>query len=82
MKTKNIIALSIITSLSLSAANVPNIGDALKQVQPPKLKKEKEAELPSLDNKVEEPLKQFDDSKKVLIKTIEVEGNKSFQMRS
>ncbi|NVJ53843.1 MAG: ShlB/FhaC/HecB family hemolysin secretion/activation protein [Campylobacteraceae bacterium] len=75
MKTKNIIALSIITSLSLSAADVPNIGDALKQVQPPKLKKEKEVELPSLDNKVEEPLKKFDDSKKVFIKIIEIEGN-------
>ncbi|WP_417332267.1 ShlB/FhaC/HecB family hemolysin secretion/activation protein [Halarcobacter sp.] len=75
MKTKNIIALSIITSLSLSAANVPNIGDALKQVQPPKLKKEKEAKLPSLDSKVDESLKQFDDSKKVFIRTIEVEGN-------
>ena len=75
MKKRNIIALSIITSLSLSAANVPNIGDALKQVQPPKLKKEKEVELPSLDRKLEEPLKKFDDSKKVFIKTIEVVGN-------
>lgn len=73
MNTKNIIALSIITSLSLSAADVPNIGDALKQVQPPKLNQEKKVELPTLKQDVA-PLKKFDDSKKVSVKSIEVQG--------
>lgn len=74
MKRRNIIALSIITSVSLNAANVPNIGDALKQIETPKLKKEKEVELPSIQQE-DVTLKKFDDSKKVLVKIVEISGN-------
>lgn len=73
MKKINIIALSLITSLSLQAANTPNIGDALKQIEPPKLK-EKELELPKLEQK-QDIKKVLKDGKKVLIKSIEIEGN-------
>ena len=36
MNKINTIALSLITSVSLQAASTPNIGDALKEIDPPK----------------------------------------------
>lgn len=72
MKKRNIIALSIITSISLNAANVPNIGDALKQVKPPKLKKEKK-DIPQI--KIEENVpKELKDGKKIAIKKFLISG--------
>lgn len=74
MKKRNIIALSIITSISLNAANVPNIGDALKQVKPPKLKKEKK-DIPQI--KIEENVpKELKDGKKIAIKKFLISGAK------
>lgn len=74
MKKTNILALSIAASISLQAAqpNIPNIGDALQQVKPPKLKEEKK-ELPKVEIQKAKPLKMFDDSKKIAIKNITVE---------
>jgi len=72
MKKINIIALSIITSMSLQAANVPNIGDALKQVKPPKLKKEKK-DIPQI--KIEENVpKELKDGKKIAVKKFLISG--------
>lgn len=73
MKKINIIALSLITSVSLQAANIPNIGDALKQVTPPKIQEEN-VELPKLEQK-QDIKKILKDGKKVLIKEIKLEGN-------
>ncbi|MGA1940078.1 ShlB/FhaC/HecB family hemolysin secretion/activation protein [Arcobacter sp. YIC-310] len=73
MKKINIIALSLITSVSLQAANIPNIGDALKQVTPPKIQ-EQNVELPKLEQK-QDIKKILKDGKKVLIKEIKLEGN-------
>ena len=74
MKKTNIIALSIITSISLQAANVPNIGDALKQVQQPKIKKEKK-DIPQI--KIEQNVpKELKDGKKIEIKKFLINGAK------
>lgn len=75
MKPTNIVTLSLVASLSLFAAppHIPNIGDALKQVKPPILKKEEKA-LPTLEGTQEMQLKEFDSSKKVAIKNIIVDG--------
>ncbi|RYA22328.1 ShlB/FhaC/HecB family hemolysin secretion/activation protein [Malaciobacter halophilus] len=74
MKKRNIIALSIITSISLNAANIPNIGDALKQVKPPKLKKEKK-DIPQI--KIEENVpKEVQDGKKIAVKKFLISGAK------
>jgi len=74
MKKTNILALSLVASLSLQAAqpHVPNIGDALQQVKPPKIKQEKK-ELPKVEMQKEKPLKEFYDSKKIAIKNITVD---------
>jgi len=75
MKSTNIIALSLFASMSLYAAqpHIPNIGDALQQVKPPQLKKEEKV-LPTLEGTELMQLKEFDDSKRVAIKNITVEG--------
>ncbi|AXH10402.1 hemolysin secretion/activation protein, ShlB/FhaC/HecB family [Malaciobacter halophilus] len=74
MKKRNIIALSIITSISLNAANIPNIGDALKQVKPPKLKKEKK-DIPQI--KIEQNVpKEVQDGKKIAVKKFLISGAK------
>ena len=74
MKKINIVTLSLFASMSLYAAppHIPNIGDALQQVKPPKLQEEKK-ELPKLESHEAKPLVKFDDSKKIAIKNITVE---------
>lgn len=73
MNKKNILLLSMLSSLSLYGANIPNIGDVVKQVEPPKLRNKKEVTLPSLEQE-ESTIKKFDENEKVFINTIELSG--------
>jgi len=77
MNKRKIITLSIITSISLHAADVPNIGDVLKQAEPPKQKKKQKVELPKFESEYEKSLLEFNDTKRILITTIEIIGNDS-----
>lgn len=72
MKKTNILALSFVMAASLQAAP-SNIGDALREVKPPKIKQEKK-ELPTIETQKIEPIKEFDKSKKIAIKEITVLG--------
>jgi hemolysin activation/secretion protein len=73
------VALSLITISSLSllygaSPTIPNIGDALREVEPPKIQREK-PELPKLqdDNATQTP-KEFEGGKKVFIKSFHITG--------
>jgi hemolysin activation/secretion protein len=73
MKKTNIIALSLITSVSLQAAEVPNISDALKQVKPPKVEREKK-EIPQIKTQEEQVPKELQDGKKIEVKKFLISG--------
>ncbi|MFA7571773.1 MAG: ShlB/FhaC/HecB family hemolysin secretion/activation protein [Sulfurimonadaceae bacterium] len=73
MKKTNLIAVSLITSISLHAASVPNIGDALKQVKPPKIEREKK-EIPQIKTQEEQVPKELQDGKKIEVKKFLITG--------
>ncbi len=73
MKKTNLIAVSLITSISLQAASVPNIGDALKQVKPPKIEREKK-EIPQIKLQEEQVPKELQDGKKIEVKKFLITG--------
>ena len=73
MKKTNLIAVSLITSISLHAASVPNIGDALKQVKPPKIEREKK-EIPQIKPQEEQVPKGLEDGKKIEVKKFLIDG--------
>ena len=75
MKKRNLIALSLITSLSLQAAIIPNISDALKEVKPPKLEKERN-DIPSLKVDKAHIPKAEQNAKKIEVKNILISGSK------
>lgn len=68
------ISILLATTLSLYAAPIPNIGDVLKEVKPPKIEKKKEV-LPALEQESDEYKKSFKDGKKVFIKSYSISGN-------
>jgi hemolysin activation/secretion protein len=67
-------SILLATTLSLYAAPVPNIGDVLKEVKPPKVEKKKEL-LPPLQQESEEYKKSFKDGRKIFIKSYSISGN-------
>jgi hemolysin activation/secretion protein len=67
-------SILLATTLSLYAAPVPNIGDVLKEVKPPKVEKKKEL-LPPLQQESEEYKKSFKDGIKIFIKSYSISGN-------
>ena len=74
MKRKtNIIILSLITSQVLQAAQIPNIGTALKEVKPQKIEREQK-EIPQIGITEEQTPKEFRDDKKVKISKFLISG--------
>lgn len=70
----NYIILSSVVATTLSAnPNVPNIGDALKQVKPPKIEKEK-SEIPQIKPQNEQIPKGLEDGKKIAVKKFLISG--------
>ena len=67
-------SILLATTLSLYSAPVPNIGDVLKEVKPPKVEKKKEL-LPPLQQESEEYKKSFKDGRKIFIKSYSISGN-------
>lgn len=67
-------SILLATTLSLYSASIPNIGDALREIKPPKIEKKKTL-LPPLEQESEAYKKSFKDGKKVFIKSYEVNGN-------
>jgi len=67
-------SILLATTLSLYAAPIPNIGEILNEVKPPKVEK-KQAVLPPLQQESDEYKKSFEDGKKVFIKSYSISGN-------
>lgn len=67
-------SILLATAVSLYAAQTPNIGNILNEVNPPQIEKKKEV-LPALQQESEEYKKSFKDGKKVLIKSYTISGN-------
>jgi|TARA_R110002033_G_scaffold87544_3_gene137589 hemolysin activation/secretion protein len=67
-------SILLATTLSLYSAPIPNIGDVVKEVKPPKIEKKKEV-LPVLQQESDEYKKSFEDGKKVFIKSYSISGN-------
>lgn len=63
--------ISAITALHVQAVDVPNIGNALKEVKPPKIEKKKRV-LPPLEQESKEYKKMFQDGKKIEVKKINI----------
>ncbi|XOB62034.1 ShlB/FhaC/HecB family hemolysin secretion/activation protein [Campylobacterota bacterium DY0563] len=68
IKITSLITLSLFATINLYAVEIPNIGDVLKEVTPPKIEKEKKV-LPPLQSEDEEYKKVFEDGKKVYVKS-------------
>jgi hemolysin activation/secretion protein len=75
IKITSLITLSLFATINLYGVEVPNIGDVLKEVKPPKIEKEKKL-LPPLQSEDEEYKKVFEDGKKVFIKKFLISGAK------
>jgi hemolysin activation/secretion protein len=67
-------SILLATAVSLYAAQTPNIGNILNEVNPPQIEKKKEV-LPVLQQESEEYKKSFEDGKKVFIKSYTISGN-------
>lgn len=76
MKFKKIVFISAIVSVSLYAnQNTPNISDALKDVQQPKIKRQA-PQLPSIQTDEKDVPKEFKDGKKVKVERFIISGAK------
>lgn len=73
MKKINIITLSIVSSLALNAVEVPNISDAIKQVTPPKVERDK-PQIPVIQLQEKDTPKEFQDGKKAKIEKFIISG--------
>ena len=73
---KKTITLSLLASISLMAASIPNTGDILRQVEPTKIP-EPTKTLPSLKGEFKAPLVAKDDMK-TFVKSFTFSGNKIF----
>ena len=73
MKKVNIITLSIVSSLALNAVEVPNISDAIKQVTPPTIERDK-PQIPKIELQEKDTLKEFKDGRKAKIEKIIISG--------
>jgi hemolysin activation/secretion protein len=73
MKLKYIILSSVVASALFAASNVPNISDALKQVQPPKIEREKQ-EIPQIKPQEEKAPKELEEGKKIEVKKFLITG--------
>jgi hemolysin activation/secretion protein len=73
-KLTSLITISSISLLYAASPTIPNIGDALREVEPPKIQREK-PELPKLqeDNATKLP-KEFSGGKKVYVKRFYITG--------
>lgn len=67
-------SILLATTLSLYGAPIPNISDFLNEVKQPKIEKKQEV-LPPLQQDTEEYKKNFEDGKKVFIKSYLISGN-------
>ncbi|MFA7084500.1 MAG: ShlB/FhaC/HecB family hemolysin secretion/activation protein [Arcobacteraceae bacterium] len=71
---KNIVILSSVVATSLMASpTVPKIGDVLKEVQPPKIEREKK-EIPKIKQQEQQVPKEFEDGKKIEVKKFLING--------
>jgi len=73
MKKTTIIAILLIISVSLHAADIPNIGDVLKQVTPPKVEREKK-EIPQIKTQEKQVPKELQDGKTIEVKKFLITG--------
>ncbi|MFA7092447.1 MAG: ShlB/FhaC/HecB family hemolysin secretion/activation protein, partial [Arcobacteraceae bacterium] len=73
MKLKYIILSSVVATSLYAASNVPNISDALKQVKPPKIEREK-ADIPQIKPQEEKAPKELEEGKKIEIKKFLIQG--------
>ncbi|MFA7092094.1 MAG: ShlB/FhaC/HecB family hemolysin secretion/activation protein [Arcobacteraceae bacterium] len=73
MKLKYIILSSVVATSLYAASNVPNINDALKQVKPPKIEREK-ADIPQIKPQEEKAPKELGEGKKIEIKKFLIQG--------
>ncbi len=73
MKLNYIILSSVVASALLANPNIPNISDALKQVKPPKVEKEKK-EIPQIKSQEEKAPQGLEDGKKIEVKKFLIEG--------
>jgi len=70
----SLVAISSLSLLYAASPTIPNIGDALREVEPPKIKKEK-PELPKLqENNTTQTPKEFEGGKKVFVKRFYITG--------
>lgn len=79
---KNTLASSIGLALSMTvqAEVLPNIGDVLKQIEPPKMQEESQPELPQIQGMpIEPPMTVLPSGQKVLVKTFEIIGNREIE---
>lgn len=72
MKKFSLITLSVVTAVGLQAVDRPNIGDVLKEVNPPKIQKEKKI-LPPIEQ-TKEFEKSLKDGQKVEVKKFWITG--------
>lgn len=82
LNKKNVLTSTIAFALSMSAhaENLPNIGDILRQIEPPKIQEETKPELPQIQGMpIEPPLTALPSGKKVLVKTFEIIGNREIE---
>jgi hemolysin activation/secretion protein len=73
MKLKYIILSSVVATSLCAASNVPNITDALKQVKPPKIEREK-ADIPQIKPQEEKAPKELEGGKKIEVKKFLIQG--------
>ena len=73
MKLKYIILSSVVATSLYAASKVPNINDALKQVKPPKIEREK-ADIPQIKPQEEKAPKELGEGKKIEIKKFLIQG--------
>ena len=73
MKLQPILLSSAVATTLWANPNLPDIGDVLKQVQPPKLEREK-ADIPQIKTLDEQAPKGVEDGKKIEIKKFLIDG--------
>lgn len=73
MKKLNILTLSIASSLALNAVEVPNISDAIKQVTPPTIQRDK-PQIPLIQLQEKDTPKEFKDGRKANVEEFEISG--------
>lgn len=73
-------AIAFALSMTVQAEVLPNIGDVLKQIEPPKMQEESQPELPEIRGMpIEPPMTALPKGQKVLVKTFEIIGNREIE---